>query len=72
MSYATTHDPASMSPDERFRELGRILAVGLLRSHAYPPLAADPGKHPNSKNLPKTGRDCLEVPAETVLSVHTS
>jgi hypothetical protein len=64
-------DPASMTADERFRELARILAASLLRRRACPSRAPDSGTHPNPKNLPQTVQDCLEVPAQTVLSVHT-
>jgi hypothetical protein len=64
-------DPVSMTPDERFGELSHILAAALLRRRVCPVLPDNPAKHPNPKNLPKTGQDCLEVPTETVLSVHT-
>lgn len=60
-------DPAAMTPDERLRELASILAAGVLRLRSRAALPADPGP----ENLPESGQDCLEVPAETVLSVHT-
>jgi hypothetical protein len=65
-------DPASLTPDERFRELACILAAGLLRRRARPPLSSNLGERHGPKKSPESDQDCLEVPAETVLSVHTS
>jgi hypothetical protein len=64
-------DPASMSADERFRELARILAAGVLRlpGRSTFPATADP--HPAQKNLPESVRNCLELSPKTRLSVHT-
>jgi hypothetical protein len=64
-------DPAFLTTAERFRELAGILAAGILRLRDRAALAADPGQVPGPENLPKTGPDGLEVPAETLLSVHT-
>uniref|UniRef100_A0A7C4QME0 Uncharacterized protein n=1 Tax=Schlesneria paludicola TaxID=360056 RepID=A0A7C4QME0_9PLAN len=64
-------DPARMTADERLREVAAILAAGLLRLRARSALPTDPGQVPGPENLPETGPDCLEVPSETVLSVHT-
>ena len=55
-------DPSSLTPDERFTEVAGILAGGILRLHAR---AALP------ENLSETGSPGLEVPDETVLSVHS-
>jgi hypothetical protein len=57
-------DPARPSPDECFREIAAILAAAEVRLHertALPPAT-------NLTNLPPQG---LEIPGETVLSVHT-
>jgi hypothetical protein len=64
-------DPAAMTADERLREVAAILAAGLLRLRDRSALPAEPGQVPGPENLPETGPDGLEVPAETVLSVHT-
>ena len=48
-----------------------ILAAGILRLRARAALPADPNEHPGPNNSPESGRDCLEVPQRTVLSVHT-
>ena len=59
-------DPASMTADERLSEVGRILAGGVLRLHARAALACES----SLDNLQKSSPERLEVPAETVLSVH--
>jgi hypothetical protein len=64
-------DPAALAPEERLREVATILAAGLLRLRARTALPAGLDEHPGPKNPRKTGQDCLEVGAETVLSVHT-
>jgi hypothetical protein len=63
-------DPLVLTPDDRLREVAAVLACGLLRLHARPS-APDPAGHPASKNLPDSSPNCLELPGETVLSVHT-
>ena len=63
-------DPAAMTVDERLREVAAILAAGILRLRSRAALPADPGQRPGEKNLPEFDQDCLEVSAETVLSVH--
>lgn len=62
-------DPASLTPAERFQEIARVLALGVLRLRAA--TAAGAAGQPGLKNLAETGNSCLEVPANTVLSVHT-
>ncbi len=62
-------DPASLTPAERFQEIARLLAVGVLRLRAA--TAAGAAGQPGPKNLAETGHRCLEVSANTVLSVHT-
>jgi hypothetical protein len=64
-------DPAAMTADERLREVAAILAAGILRLRSRAALPADPGKHSGPKNHLKSGPDRLELPDETVLSVHT-
>ncbi len=54
-------DPSSLTPDERFTEVARILAAGILRLYTRAAL---------SENPPESGSSGLEVPDETVLSVH--
>lgn len=63
-------DPATMTADERLREVAAILAAGILRLRSRAALPADPGKHSGLKNSPESRQDGLEVSAETVLSVH--
>lgn len=58
-------DPAR--PDDRRRELVRILAAGLLRL-PLPALSID---DPDMKNLPESSQDRLELTRPTVLSVTT-
>ena len=54
--------------DRAVEEVTAILAAGILRLHARSALtaAARPPVIP-----PNSNSECLEVPAETVLSVHT-
>jgi hypothetical protein len=59
-------DPASLAPDARRSELASILAAGILRLHAR---VAIPGDVPTPEISPDSATACLEVPAETVLSV---
>ena len=61
-------DPSFLTPDERLSEVASILAAGVLRLRAS---AALPGDDPNPEIPPDSWPTCLEVPAETVLSVHT-
>jgi hypothetical protein len=64
-------DPAVMTADERLREVARILAAGILRLRSRAALPANPAQHSGPKNPPESGQGCLELPGETVLSVHT-
>lgn len=63
----TCADAARLTPDEQLREVATILAAGVLRlrQRAALPTGDTQKKPPNS---PAAG---LEVPDETVLSVHT-
>ena len=66
-----SHDPASLTPEQRFRELAAVLAAGLRRLREPRTPAAGPGTHPAPEKPSESGANCLEVPGETVLSVHT-
>ncbi len=58
-------DPTSLAPEARRSEVASILAAGILRLHAR---VAIPGDIPPEIS-PDSATECLEVPAETVLSV---
>ncbi|MEX0678375.1 MAG: hypothetical protein WD063_14940 [Pirellulales bacterium] len=60
-------DTARLSPDERLREAAAILASGVLRLRQRAALPPEKTLK-NPAELPAAG---LEVPDETVLSVHT-
>jgi hypothetical protein len=66
----TLDDPDDISPDQRLRELARILAVGVARLRQRRLLAGEPAEPP-PETAPKSAASCLEVSGETVLSVHT-
>ena len=63
-------DPSSLMPDERFTEVAGILAGGILRLHARASLSEDAAEHSAPENPAESGSSGLEVPGETVLSVH--
>jgi hypothetical protein len=57
-------DDVAISEAERFREIARILATGVLRLHAR---AALPTKSSEAeKNLPEIAQDCLAISDEIV------
>lgn len=60
-----------MAPQDRRLEIARLLAIGLLRfrSRPAPVVVSDPSSP--TTILPDSSKSCLEVPAKTVLSVHT-
>jgi hypothetical protein len=60
-------DPTSLTAEQRFSELAGILAAGLLR------LAPASGSSPPSapQKLPESAANCLDVPPNPRLSVHT-
>jgi hypothetical protein len=64
-------DVGMLTDDERLREVARILAAGVLRLGARAALPPAAVQVPGPQFLPETGPNCLEVPPETVLSVHT-
>jgi len=60
-------DPASLTPEDRFREVAALLAAGLLHLRATDDPAGRPAPEKSSNSTP----NCLELPGETVLSGHT-
>ena len=63
-------DPAHLTPDQRLAEVASILAVGVLRLHMRAAIPEDDEQLPALGNLGKSDSPGLEVPGETVLSVH--
>lgn len=63
-------DDVFLTPAARLCELAGILAAGILRLHVREALIADSDGDP-AENLAEPGSARLEVPADTVLSVHT-
>lgn len=70
MHYANRKDTLAMTPERRRQEVACILAGGILRLHARAALAG-PGTLSAPEKPGNSAEDCLEVSAETVLSVHT-
>jgi hypothetical protein len=64
-------DNSDLTPQDRFREIAALLAVGVLRLRSRAATSADPDEHSAPENPQKTGDSCLELSAQTVLSVHT-
>jgi len=63
-------DDSLLTPDERRSEVASILAAGVLQLCARTlPTSDEPG-HPAPGDLGESVSSCLEVPGETVLSVH--
>jgi len=60
-------NPVSLSPEQRFRELAGILAAGLLRLESDRRSAA----HSAAENPPESGANCLDVPPDSSVTVHT-
>lgn len=63
------HDPSVLTPQDRLREVARLLAAGVLRLLDRPAQAATLAEQPGPENLSEVPQDCLELPGETVLSV---
>jgi hypothetical protein len=55
--------------DDRVREAAAMLAAGLLRLGARAALATGSGEHCAPEYPSESSPTCLELPAETVLSV---
>ncbi len=61
-------DPLELTPDERLRQLAKLLAGGVLRL-----LARDGADtHPAAEKPQNSGQNSLEVPVETRLTVQSS
>lgn len=63
-------NPSRLTPDERLSEVAGILAAGILRLRARAALPEEPGDSGDPENPDERGVSCLEVSAETVLSVN--
>ena len=63
-------DSLSMTPDERRAAIAKILAAGILRLHTRAALPPASGSSHDAENTENPGSPRLEVPDETVLSVH--
>jgi hypothetical protein len=63
-------DSFSMTPDERRAAIAKILAAGILRLHTRAALPLASASSPDAENTENPGSPRLEVPDETVLSVH--
>lgn len=63
-------DDSLLTPDERRSEVANILAAGVLRLCAWKQRAANATTENSQENLLESASSCLEVPAETVLTVH--
>ena len=66
------NDTEVLTPDQRRGEVARLLAVGVLRLHARAALPDDVGESTGPKIPANSDGNCLEVPTQIVLSVHTS
>ena len=64
-------DSISLTPDERLAEVAGILATGILRLHTRLALSTDAAGLSARKNQAESAAPSLEVPDETVLSVHS-
>ena len=62
-------DDSLLAPDERRSEVAAVLATGVLRLCARTLPMTDPASHSAPENPLESASSCLEVPAETVLSV---
>jgi hypothetical protein len=58
-------------PDQRRRELAELLARGLRRLCEARRIAADTSTSETPQNPTEIIANCLAIPGETVLSVHT-
>jgi len=56
-----------LTPEERLHELAGIFGAAILRLHVHGALQANTAL----KNLADSNPDCLDLPPEAVLSVHT-
>ncbi len=66
----TWTDDDHLTEEQRLRDLARTLAAGILRLRARH-LIPTGGDQPRPQIAAESSANCLEVPPETVLSVHT-
>jgi hypothetical protein len=62
-------DSASLTPQQRALEVARLLATGLLRLRVCAPSPALAGQPSTPEIPPESVANCLELSAETRLSV---
>ena len=63
-------DPSSLTPDQRRAAVANILAAGILRLQTRAALSDETSDLPGPKKPEDSAAPSLEVPDETVLSVH--
>ena len=63
-------DPSSLTPDQRRAAVANILAAGILRLQTRAALTHETSDLPGPKKPEDSATPSLEVPDETVLSVH--
>lgn len=63
-------DSSFLTPDERRAEVASILAAGVLRLHVRAAIPDDASVPSDPETAAESGSLGLEVPGETVLSVH--
>jgi hypothetical protein len=66
-----TDDSDILTGDERLREIAGLLAAGILRLRCRAALPPAPAATPDPENPPNSSLNCLEVPRESRLNVHT-
>jgi hypothetical protein len=64
-------DPAYLTPDERARELARILSRGVLRLRDGGALPAPRDGLPAPENPSESSPNCLELSPPASVTVHT-
>ena len=62
--------PSSLTPDQRRAAVANILAAGILRLQTRAALSDETSDLPVPEKPAKSAAPSLEVPDETVLSVH--
>jgi hypothetical protein len=60
-----------LAPDQRRREIATILAAGILRLHNRAALLTFASERTSPEKPENSAPNCLEVPDEARLSVHT-
>ena len=63
-------DSVSMTPDEHRAAIAKILAAGILRLHTRAALPSASAPSSDAENTENPDSPRLEVPDDTVLSVH--